>query len=159
MLLLLLAVAGSIAVVVVFAGQGDMSVGVMSAIFFAVTSVAVSAMWLRMGRGLVEITDELLELRIPSAEKSYRWRDVIRARLLTVSQLGIYERLLARLGRGDRDQILVEIGLRRSVPSPLLPWQKADPDAFGLPSFSSKEFRVYVADPEGLVNAVNAKVP
>lgn len=158
LLLLLMVAAGSIAVVVVFAVQDDMSTGLLGAIFLIGTSVAVAVMWLRMGRGLVEITNERLELRIPSAAQSYTWNDVVRARLLTIAQLGRYERFLAGLARGRENQVLVEISLRRSVRSPLLPWQKADPDAIGLPSFSLKEFRVYVADPEGLVNAVNAKV-
>ncbi len=158
LVLLLFASAGVIALLVGFAKAGDMESGVMSAIFvIAMSVVFVAGAW-RMSRGVVEVTDERLELRIPGDQQSIRWTDVVGAQVRTIADLNIFDRILATLAGTHHDRRLIEVRLRRPIRLPFLPWQKAGPDAIGLPSFPMKVLRLYVSEPEGLELAINAQV-
>ena len=150
--MLLAAVAGEVAILVPLAG--DMESGLIAAIFLFALSLSVVVIFWLMSRGLIEITDERLELRIPVERQSIRWTDIVRVQVRTISQLNIFDRFLATVAGTHQDRCLVEISLRRPIRLPFLPWQKSGPDAIGLPSLSMKVVRVYVSDPEGLVRAI-----
>ncbi len=154
--LLLLAIAGEIVVLVL--SDGDLETGLVSALFlFALSLSVVVYAWL-MSRGLIEITDERLELRISVERRSIRWSDITEAQVRTISQLGTADRFFTTVAGAHQDRRLVEISLRRSIRGAILLWRKSDPDVAGLPMFPLKLIRVYVSDPEGLVHAVNTQV-
>ena len=151
MVLLLAALAGQTAILVPLASD------VESALYVAVLLPVMSLAWVvyywRASRGHIEITDERLVLRFAGERMSVTWPDIVRAHVRTISQMSIADRIAATVAGAHQDRRLVEISLRRRIRLPFLPWHKTDPDAIGLPS-PFKVIRVYVTNPEGLVEAV-----
>ena len=152
MMILLGALAGQSAILLLASDAGS---ALYAAFFLPAVSLSFVVFYWRVSRGHIEITDERLELRTLGHQQSVRWPDIVRAELRTISQMNIDDRITATIAGAHQDRRFVEIRLRRPIRDPLWPWQRTDPDAFGPPStFPWKLIRVYVTDPEGLVEAV-----
>ena len=153
--LLLVATIGETVILVAFlvtdAAEPALAAGI-SLLVMAVV-VALSA-WL-MNRGVVKLTEEQLGVRTAAGKQLIEWADVAGARVRMVSQLGKVDRILAALAGPDNDRRLVEIELKRPFRFAILPWRQDGTDAIGLPALPGRRIRVYVSDPEGLVDAIS----
>ena len=152
MVILLGALAGQTAILVPLAS--DVESALYAALLLPAISLSFVVFYWRVSRGVIEITDERLELRALGHRQSVRWLDIVRAEVRTISQMSIDDRIAATIAGAHQDRRFVEIRLRRPIRDPLLPWDIAGPDAKGPPSLPWKMIRMYVTDPEGLVEAV-----
>lgn len=155
LLLLLVAAGGEIAILVAFlyvTNDAESALGLGIFLLAMAVVVALSA-WL-MHRGVIELTEEWLEVRTVQDKRLIEWGDVAGARVRTVSQLGKVDQIFAAFAGSAGSRRLVEIQLNRPFRHALLPWQRDGTAAVGPPALPSKKMRVYVLDPEGLVGAI-----
>ncbi len=154
LVLLFVAAAGEIAVLVVFLTTANVESALAVGLGVLAMAVMVPLSFWLMSLGVIELTEERLELRTVLDKRLIEWRDIATARVRTVSQLGRVDRIFARLARSSDSCPLVEIGLKRSFRLAILPWHRDGTDAIGLPALPSRRIRAYVSDPERLVDAI-----
>ncbi len=104
--------------------------------------------------GVVILSDECLEVRTRRSKQSYSWQHIEGLAVKRFSELNPAARVWALIARIPGDYRIVQVRLRRSLRLNLVPGQFGT-DIIGMPSLFAKTSRLYVADPDGLVNVAS----
>jgi hypothetical protein len=113
-----------------------------------VLAAAVFLVWevRREYQGNVVADAERLVVSTGAGRQSYRWSDVNGVRVITLSEIGGFSRLLARIAKLDSQRRLVEVTLhKRPRVSPIA--NRAGTDVWGIPRLGSR-LHLYLTEPE-----------
>lgn len=150
-----MALAGQVVIWGLFAAGRIAWEGALAGGLFLIFTPAVVAvnMWL-LSQGVVKLTEDQLEVQTRAGKQLYRWGDIAQVRVRTLRQLGMMDRLSARISGLDEDIQLVELTLKRSLRLGVVPG-KFGTNIVGVPSFISRRVRLCVSNPEGFAEAAN----